>query len=477
MDERFDVVVVGAGLAGLTAGATAAGAGLSTLVLDSHHAGGRASTDERGRYRFNRGAHALYQGGEATAVLTRLGVTVTGAFPPAQGARGRIGDRIDVLPATTATLLRSKLLSWRGKVAVARFLGGVKKWRPGDLAGLTIGEWLDSFHLPADARALALFLVRTTTYLNDEHHVSADVAAGQIQMALANNVRYLDGGWASLVDGLAAAARRNGADIRTGVAVTAISGATTPDRRSSLAAGAGDERRSAGDVTVVVDGREIRAGAVVLAAGTPETDAALLGGRPDAWAGLGPAAEASCLDLGLRRGLARPVLFGIDPPIYLVDHAPSAKGLAPEGGGLVHVLHYLPLGDQTPADVLRAGLEEHARRAGVDPSVVEEQRFLRRMTVISATPSPATGGLGGRPAVDSTGIAGVYVAGDWVGPRGWLADAALSSGEAAGSAAAARAAGTAGAGNRRSAVPGAGTQERRNGPRLVGGAAARQDVA
>src|SRR5438445_143566 len=124
MEERFDVVVVGAGLAGLAAGATAAGAGRSTLILDGHPAGGRASTDERGRYRFNRGAHALYQGGEATAVLARLGVSVTGAFPPGQGARGRLGDRIDVLPADTKTLLRTKLLSWRGKLAIARFLGG-----------------------------------------------------------------------------------------------------------------------------------------------------------------------------------------------------------------------------------------------------------------------------------------------------------------------------------------------------------------
>ena len=41
---------------------------------------------------------------------------------------------------------------------------------------------------------------------------------------------------------------------------------------------------------------------------------------------------------------------------------------------------------------------------------------------------------------DSTGVAGVYVAGDWVGPRGWLADCALSSGEAAGIAAAREAA-------------------------------------
>ncbi|MGH9010996.1 MAG: phytoene desaturase family protein [Acidimicrobiia bacterium] len=419
MDESFDVVVVGAGLAGLAAGATAA-LGASTLILDGHHQGGRASTDKRGRYRFNRGPHALYRGGEATAVLARLGVSTPGAVPPASGARGRIGDRVDVLPATAATLLRSRLLSVRGKFALIRFLSGVKKWRPGDVAGLTVGQWLDTFKLPEDARKVALFLVRTTTYTNDEDTLSADVAAGQIQMALVNNVLYLDNGWGSMVDSLAATARRNGAEIRTGAAVTSI-------KRSS----------SDGDLTVTLSGgQEIQAGAVVLAAGTPGAAATLLGNRPAAWADLGPEVEASVLDLGLRQGLEHPILFGIDPPMYLVDHARSAKHLAPEGGGLVHVLHYLPLGDQTPAGELRSGLEEHARMAGVDSPNVEEQRFLLRMTVVGAVPTPASGGLAGRPAIDSTGVPGVFVAGDWVGPRGWLADASLSSGEAAGQAAA-----------------------------------------
>jgi phytoene dehydrogenase-like protein len=419
MNESFDVVVVGAGLAGLAAGAIAA-PGASTLILDGHQPGGRASTDERGRYRFNRGPHALYRGGEATAVLARLGVSTPGAVPPAKGARGRLGDRVDVLPATATTLLRSRLLSVRGKIALIRFLSGVKKWRPGDVAGLTVGQWLDTFKLPEDARKVALFLVRTTAYTDDEHTLSADVAAGQIQMALANNVLYLDDGWGSMVDSLAATARRNGAEIRTGAAVTSI-------KRDS----------SDGDLTVTLSGgHEIQAGAVVLAAGTPGAASTLLGDRPAAWADLGPEVEASVLDLGLRQGLEHPILFGIDPPYYLTDHAKSAKHLAPEGGGLVHVLHYLPLGDETPAAELRAGLEEHARMAGVEPSNVEEQRFLLRMTVIGAVPTPASGGLAGRPAIDSTGVPGVFVAGDWVGPRGWLSDASLSSGEAAGQAAA-----------------------------------------
>jgi hypothetical protein len=213
---------------------------------------------------------------------------------------------------------------------------------------------------------------------------------------------------------------------------------------------------------------------VVLAAGTPEADAALLGTQPSAWGALGPAAEASCLDLGLRRGLAEPILFGLDRPLYLVDHAAVARDLAPAGGGLVHVLRYLALGESTPADELRASLEEHARMAGVDWSNVEEQRFLRRMTVVGATPSPATGGLAGRPGIDSTGLAGVYVAGDWVGPKGWLADGALASGEAAGRAAA-RAAGT--TANRRSSVPAPGIVERRNGADPTRRTPARQDVA
>jgi phytoene dehydrogenase-like protein len=421
MDERFDVVVIGAGLAGLAAGATAAGAGASTVILDGHPAGGRASTDERGAYKFNRGPHALYRGGEAQAVLARLGVSTPGAVPPGEGARGRLGDQVGILPAKVGSLLRSRLLSFRGKVALAKFLGGVKKWRPADVAGLTVGQWLDGFKLPDDARKFVLFLVRTTTYTNDEHTLSADVAAQQIQMALANNVLYLDGGWASLVSGLAAVAERNGAEIRTGTAVKAI------------------QRPSAdGDVVVTLaGGQEISAGAVVLAAGTPGAAAAVLGGdQPTAWAGLGPEIEASILDIGLRKGLERPILFGIDPPMYLVDHARSAKGLAPAGGGLVHVAHYLPLGDKTPAAVLKAGLEEHARLAGVEPSNVEEERFLLRMTVIGAATTPASGGIAGRPAIDSTGVPGVFVAGDWVGPKGWLADAALSSGEAAGMAAA-----------------------------------------
>ena len=421
MQERYDVVVVGAGLAGLTAAATAAATGASTLVVDAHQPGGRASTDERGRYRFNRGAHALYNGGAAEATLARLGVTAAGAAPPAAGALGRIGNRIDLLPASTWTLVRSRLLRARSKPGLARFLGGMKQWKPADVAGLTIGEWLDSFDLAGDARAIVRMLVRTTTYVNDETTASADVPATNLVQGLTAGVRYLDGGWASLVEAVAGAARRSGAEIRAHAGAQAV---TTHDD----------------GFTVQGDRLDVDAGAVVLAAGTPRAAASLLEQAPPAWTSLGPEVEASTLELGLTRPLEHPVVFGIDPPIYLVDHAVSAKGLAPAGGGMVHVLRYLELGEQTPADELRASMEEHARISGVDFATIEEQRFLRRMTVAGATPTPANGGLAGRPGVDSPGVDGLYVAGDWVGPTGWLADAVFASGAAAGAAAARRSA-------------------------------------
>ncbi|MGH8975265.1 MAG: NAD(P)-binding protein, partial [Acidimicrobiia bacterium] len=222
MEERYDVVVVGAGLAGLTAAATAAATGASTLVVDGHEPGGRASTDERGRYKFNRGAHALYNGGAAEATLARLGVTVSGAAPPAAGARGRIGDRVDVLPADSWTLVRSRLLRARSKPGLARFLAGMKQWKPQDVAGLTIGEWLDSFDLADDARAVVQMLVRTTSYLNDEDTASADIPARQIVQGLVAGVRYLDGGWASLVDAVAGAARRHRAEVRAHTGAKAV---------------------------------------------------------------------------------------------------------------------------------------------------------------------------------------------------------------------------------------------------------------
>ena len=58
-------------------------------------------------------------------------------------------------------------------------------------------------------------------------------------------------------------------------------------------------------------------------------------------------------------------------------------------------------------------------------------RFLPRMTVANHLPSPRNG-LTGRPPVIVPDSPGVFIAGDWVGAEGWLADCSITSGERAG---------------------------------------------
>lgn len=428
MDEQRDVVVVGGGIAGLTAAATAAAVGRSVLVLDGRPGANRASTDEVGGYRFNRGAHALYRTAPGRAVLDRLGVRITGGQPPTAGL-GRLGDRVDVLPAGPASLARTSLLSRRGKLQLARLLAGMGRWRPDELADRTAASWFDDLGLADDVRGMAELLARTATFVAELDRVSADLVAGQMRMALRGGVDYLDGGWASLLAGLRAAGARHGVEVASEAAV-----AVTPEGARVRVTTTGDH--GGGDGADGAGTRTLLAGTVVVAAGSPDACAALLPARPGAWDGLGPPAEVACLDLGLPFVPEATVLFGVDRPLYLSRHDPPAA-LAPPGGAVVHVMRYLRAGERRAPAEGRAELEAHARLAGIEPDAADEARYLHRQVACPAMPTPGHGGLAGRPGV-ATGLEGVLVAGDWVGPVGHLTDAALASGERAGREAAER---------------------------------------
>jgi hypothetical protein len=170
----------------------------------------------------------------------------------------------------------------------------------------------------------------------------------------------------------------------------------------------------------------------VLALGGPGAVSSVLQDPPE-WGPVGPPTTVACLDLGLRQAPPKKVLFGVGEPLYLSTHAPAAD-LAPAGRAVVHLMRY----GARDATSDRSQLWALARAAGISEDDVIEQRFLARMIVTSAIPVPGSG-LAGRPRVDSAGLDGVYVAGDWVGPEGLLADAALASGASAGGRAASHA--------------------------------------
>jgi phytoene dehydrogenase-like protein len=55
------------------------------------------------------------------------------------------------------------------------------------------------------------------------------------------------------------------------------------------------------------------------------------------------------------------------------------------------------------------------------------RQYLPRIEAVGALPTAAGGGFAGRPGHRVPGIDHLYVAGDWVGPEGFLADASLAS--------------------------------------------------
>src|SRR5262249_35839038 len=115
------VVVVGCGIAGLTAAALLGRAGIPTVVLEKTAVpGGRAITRDRGGFLFNLGPHALYRAGALMETLKTLGVEVRGHVPGTSGGFALRDGRLHTLPVGLTSLLSTGLLSLAGKFELAR---------------------------------------------------------------------------------------------------------------------------------------------------------------------------------------------------------------------------------------------------------------------------------------------------------------------------------------------------------------------
>ena len=124
-----------------------------------------------------------------------------------------------------------------------------------------------------------------------------------------------------------------------------------------------------------------------------------------------------------------PNVFGLDEPVYLTVPSDVAN-VAPPGGAVVHVGRYLRPGEEHGdwrgslehvLDVTQPGWRDH----------VVDVRYVPHSLVAADHARVATGGTRDRPTIDVAAVPGLMVAGDWVGPHGMLADAAIVSGAAA----------------------------------------------
>jgi phytoene dehydrogenase-like protein len=410
MTERHDIVVVGGGLAGLIATATAARLGTDVVLVEARGLGGRARTTARDGFQFNQGAHAVYRRGALAASAQRLGVTIDGATPALGGAHVWSGQARHRLPVRPADIARTKLLRMRSKLAARKVFSSLDDGVPSRYAHVSLSEFLADARAPADLTAFVEMFARLTTYANAPDLISAEAFIDQWRIG-GGGVLYLHGGWQQLVDSFADVALRSGAKIL--------------DHRPVL-----DIAREGGDWVVRTAAGDLVGAALILAAGTPQHAQTLLG-EDVGWAvQAGPVVRVACLDLGVARPPEVSFMLDMDEPYYLSTHAPPAR-LAPAEHQLISLARYLRPGEHLAPDMAQAGLWQHAERAGVQREHVVAERYLHEMVVAGGLPLASQGGAAGRPPVAVADHPGLFVAGDWVGGTGMFGDAAAASGEAA----------------------------------------------
>jgi phytoene dehydrogenase-like protein len=421
MSDRAETqaIVVGGGLAGLTAATLLARGGRKVTLLERSSAiGGRAVTQEDQGFRLNLGPHALYRGGAGARVLSHLGIEPKGGIPAASGGHAVSGGVAHTLPGGPVSLLTTGLLRLPAKLEFGRVLGTLAKLDTDPLASVSLREWLDRSLRHEPVRAVVEAFCRLATYSNAPAELSAGAALAQLRLAVAKNVTYLDRGWQTMVERLRAAAEAAGVRIVGGARVAAV-----------------EHDRAATGVRLA-DGTRLAASRVILTL-TPAEAAALVEGP--AGASLRRRAEAAvpvraaCLDVGLSSlpRLRSTFALGIDRPLYLSVHSAVAR-LAPAGQATIHVAKYLPVdgeGDARADERELEGLLDLIQPGWRD--VVLVRRFLPRLAVMNAVVTARAGGTAGRPEAAVREVPGLYVAGDWVGPEGMLADASFASAERA----------------------------------------------
>ena len=414
------VVIVGGGLAGLAASIYLARGGRTvTLFEKRQYLGGRAITQLRQGFRFNLGAHAFYRSGTGAAVCRELGIPVPGVIPKPRAIALLDGEERR-LPTGVFSLLGTSLLSLKGKLQLLGALLRIRRIDRNPPGNVTVREWVEANVEDARARQVLEAWIRLATYSDHAAVAAAPLALAQMKVALRGAI-YVHEGWQRIVDSMRSTAVTSGVNFVSSSRIVGVDidgGRVRAVRLGGLELDA--DRMDTKSIAFpemtpeTVDGAPLPAEDVILAV-DPATASELAG---VSWTP--QPVTASCLDVALRSlpDPKRTFALGIDQPLYFAAHSVWAQ-LAPKGGALVHTVKYGG-GEERELEALLDRVQPGWR------DVVVHRRFMPSMTVSNALVTPAAE----RPSV-TTGVRGLYLAGDWVGNEGLLSDAAFASARAA----------------------------------------------
>src|SRR5688500_3189356 len=223
MRTSRDAIVVGGGSAGLTAAARLARSGQRVALFERSHAiGGRAITTVNHGFHFNLGPHAWYSGGPGTGVLESLGVPIPGRSPRPTGNFAIRAGRMHTLPVGFISLLTTDLLGVHGKVEVGRILTSISRMDTSAYDHVTVGQWLREQIGAAGAREFVGTFIRIAAYANAPEIMSAGAGLAALQLVVRDNVRYVDGGWQTIIDALRAKGNAIGVEMHASAPVADV---------------------------------------------------------------------------------------------------------------------------------------------------------------------------------------------------------------------------------------------------------------
>ncbi|MGW0842101.1 FAD-dependent oxidoreductase [Streptomyces sp. NPDC002787] len=371
------LTVIGGGFAGLTAAITAAEAGARVTVYEAHHTlGGRARTTE-GPYRTNEGPHALYSGGPHWTWL---------------GRRDLIGP-LAPLPPLEATRLR---LHHRGALRRTPPFGMLKLIRPrrtGQQAPVDVDflTWATEQAGEEAARAAANYSA-VALFHHDPGSLSAAFVRERLRRAtkLPPEAHYPRGGWASVIDRMAARAWNLGVRMETLSRVDSLDALPTGDHGPVIVATSLDAARR------------------------------LLEDDSLTW----PSGRTALVDLALRTRRGDPfAVSDLDAPGWIERFTTQDRSLAPAGEQLLQ--GQFPIG---PRESRADGVARAEHLLGLAFTDWRDRVTWRR----EATANGRTGAVDlpgtswrDRPAVDRGD--GVYLAGDQVAAPGVLSEVSFNS--------------------------------------------------
>lgn len=411
--EKVDTVIIGAGLAGLTAANYLAKEDKKVLVLEkSNRLGGRSMTNNQNGALFNIGAHALYTGGEAMDIFKELGVEISGNNALVQ-TQGIWNNKVVPFATGFGSLLKSQMFSWSEKMQFTQLIIQIWKMNVDKVETIGLSDWAEKEIKSPMIRHHFYALCRTATYTHAPHLQQARPVLRQLQRSLKKGVIYVDNGWETIVAGLRTKAENQGVIIRSDFKAERVEDGY-PFKTIHCA-----------------NGSTIEAENVIMA--VPPAEACRLVNNPSLslWKQQAVPITATCLDLCLSH-LPNPdhqFVLGLDQPILYTNESRAAK-VCKEGNAVVHLikyhnpssLEYDPLANKDELEKVMDLLQPGWREALIT------QQFLPKITVVHDFPRVDQHEPIG-PEVPST--KGLYIAGDWAGHEELLADGAVASGKRA----------------------------------------------